>query len=240
MDDEQKPVKRKPGRPKKDPSEKAPPVRSDDPRYRNELGVRKQTYPTNGKGKGGKAMKPMVGTELLATYDLAIKNMKRMKAVHYETAEQLSQGIIRYWQYLKEQNMIGNALIPDVEGLSTFLGISRQTLFNLERSDKEGFRELIAQAKNDIAACKKQLGQQGMIPPIVMAMDFNNNHNYTQKQEVVVTPHNPLGDVTAAPELMAKYMDLIEDNPKQALPSKTARKEAEAVDAEVVEVDNDP
>ena len=184
---------------------------------RDERGVKIAKYPKNGKG-----IPPMEGNELLATYALAKRNMKRRKdgtsAPKYETVEELQEAIIGYWDYLEEANRNGNPLIPDVEGLATFLDVTRLTLMAWERSDRPGFAETVAQAKNDIAACKKQIGQQGKIPPIVMAMDFNNNHGYTQKQEVVVTPNNPLGETTATPELMGRYMDLIEENPTQALP----------------------
>lgn len=184
---------------------------------RDERGVKINKYPTNGKD-----IPPMEGNELLATYALAKRNMQRRKdgtmKPKYETVEELQEAIIAYWDYLEEANRAGNPLIPDVEGLATFLDVTRKNLMIWERSDRPGFAETIEQAKNDIAACKKQIGQQGRIPPIVMAMDFNNNHGYTQKQEVVVTPRDPLGESTATPELMDRYMDLIEDNPTQALP----------------------
>lgn len=183
---------------------------------RDERGVKIAKYP-----RRGRTTPPMDGTELLATYELARRNMQRradgtMKP-KYETVEELREAIVRYWDYLEDANRNGTPLIPDVEGLATFLDVTRRTLIEWERSDRPGFAETVSQAKNDIAACKKQLGQQGRIPPIVMAMDFNNNHNYTQRQEVVVTPRNPLGESTATPELMDRYIDLIEDAPPQAM-----------------------
>lgn len=187
---------------------------------RDERGIKIAQYP-----KIGRKLPPMEGNELLATYELAKRNMKRRKdgtmKPKYETVAELQDAIIAYWDYLEDANRNGTPLIPDVEGLATFLDVTRATLMKWERCDRPGFAETVAQAKNDIAACKKQMGQQGRIPPIVMAMDFNNNHNYTQRQEVVVTPKDPLGESTATPELMDRYIDLIEDNPKQALPPMT-------------------
>jgi len=206
--------------------------------HRDERGVRIQKYDDSvGKNKNEKTFKPLEGTELIATYQLAIKNMKRgSNQKKYTTAEQLAQAIIEYWEYLMEQNLKGNPLIPDVEGMATFIGVTRTTLLKYEKSDTPGFAEIVSQAKNDIASCKKQMGQQGLIPPIVMAMDFNNNHGYTQKQEVVVTPNNPLGDRTPTQELMGKYMDLIEDGEKPSLPS--AETETEIIEAEFEEQKN--
>lgn len=184
---------------------------------RDERGIKINKYPVNGK-----EVPPMDGNELTATYALAKRNMERRRRgmVHkrYDTVEELQDAIIEYWEYLDKANKNGTPLIPDVEGLATFLDVTRGKLIQWERGKDPAFAETVAQAKNDIAACKKQIGQQGKIPPIVMAMDFNNNHGYTQKQEVVVTPNNPLGETTATPELMERYIDLIEDNPVQALP----------------------
>ena len=204
--------------------------------HRDERGVRIQKYDDSvGKKQNEKTYKPLEGTELIATYQLAINNMKRgSNQKKYTTAEQLAQAIIEYWEYLMEQNLKGNPLSPDVEGMATFIGVTRTTLLKYEKSDTPGFAEIVSQAKNDIASCKKQMGQQGLIPPIVMAMDFNNNHGYTQKQEVAVIANNPLGDKTPTQELMGKYMDLIDDGgEKTALPS--AEKNSKIDESNVIE-----
>ena len=171
---------------------------------------------------------PMKGTELLALYDLARRNMLRGTVGHaevkYETAEALRKAIVGYWDYLEDQNTLGNPLIPDVEGLATYLGVSRDTLRNWEtgRTMKgKGFDVVVAQAKNDIAACKKQLGQLGNLPPIVMAMDFNNNHGYVQKNETVVEVKDPLGTAKPTSELMEKYRELIDEPVIEVLPEST-------------------
>lgn len=176
---------------------------------RDARGVKVQTYKNF---KEGKDYLPAVGDEMDAMYQMAKENMKRNiqarkthGGVRYETAEDLERGIIAYWDYLMEANAKEIALLPDVEGLCAFLGITRKTMWEWERNDVRGFAATIEQAKNDIAACKKQIGLHGKIPPIVMAMDFNNNHGYTQRQEVVVTPNNPLGDATSNEELLARY-----------------------------------
>jgi hypothetical protein len=65
--------------------------------------------------------------------------------------------------------------------------------------------------KNQLAYCKKQLALKGKIPPIVFATDFNNNHGYTQKQEIAVSMPDPMGQATDPTTLSGKY--------GQALPS---------------------
>lgn len=156
---------------------------------------------------------PTTGSELTEMYHLARENMEKARdtgslASSYQTPEDLQNAIIGYWTYLEKNAQEGIPLMPDIEGMCAFIQVSRRTLFNWERDDFKGFRATIEQAKNDIAAVKKQLGQQGKIPPIVMAMDFNNNHGYTQKQEVVLTPNNPLGEATPSDQLMDRYFNL--------------------------------
>ena len=183
---------------------------------RDEKGVRIIKYSHFERGKD---YAPTTGNELAELYKMAKENTERMQerriragggGIRYETVEDLENGIIAYWDYLSKANLKELALIPDLEGLCAFLGISRKCLNNWERDDVRGFAATIEQAKNDIAACKKQIGLQGKIPPLVMAMDFNNNHGYVQKQEVVVTPNNPLGDAATNEELVAKYKQYAE------------------------------
>lgn len=194
---------------------------------RNELGIRIQEYSDFERGRD---YKPATGDELTELYRMARENMERSKTwrhgarkgiVRFQTVEELEENIIGYWNYLAAANEQKLMLIPDIEGMCAFLGITRKTLNEWEREDTNGFASTIAQAKNDIAACKKQIGLQGKIPPLVMAMDFNNNHGYTQRQEVVVTPNNPLGDAASNEELLARYeqyaqLDAPEESP--ALP----------------------
>ena len=178
---------------------------------RDERGVKIQGYR---QYKEGKDYLPATGDEMDAMYQMAKNNMQRQKerrvragrtGIRYETVEDLENGIIEYWNYLMEANAKKIALLPDLEGMCAFLGITRNTLLEWERNDVRGFASTIEQAKNDIAACKKQIGLHGKIPPIIMAMDFNNNHGYTQRQEVIVTPNNPLGDAVSNEELLARY-----------------------------------
>lgn len=166
-------------------------------------------------------VEPTNGEEMRAIYALAIKNMQRSRfggKPKYESLDRLQDAIIAYWEYLDVQMQEGAEVMPDVEGLCTFLGINRSTLNKWEMEDYQGFGETISQVKNDIASGKKQLAMRGRIAPLFAVADFNNNHGYTQKQEMVVTPNNPLGEQRATPQIMEKYMDLIEEKPLTPLP----------------------
>lgn len=195
---------------------------------RDERGVRIQSYD---RFERGKDYKPATGDEMGEMYRMAKGNMERSQErrkrngrIKYETIEELEAGIMAYWDYLAAANEQKLMLIPDVEGLCAFLGITRKTMNLWERDNTRDFADTIEQAKNDIAACKKQIGLQGKIPPLVMAMDFNNNHGYTQRQEVVVTPNNPLGDAKSNEELLAKYAEYaqLDGEEPTALPESAA------------------
>lgn len=103
-----------------------------------------------------------------------------------ETVEELKEGIESYIDYISTQAAAGVPLIPDVEGLALFLGISRSTLFEWQRSRPGEFSDTLKATLNGIAAYKKQLALTGRIPAIVFATDFNNNHGYIQQSKIEV------------------------------------------------------
>lgn len=158
---------------------------------RDENGVRKQSYK---RFKEGKDYEKTTGADMIALCDMmkaGIFNEERTEGGQivrnkggrprkYETVEELREGIEKYIDYISTQAAAGVHLIPDVEGLALFLGISRSTLFEWQKSRPGEFSDTIKSTLTAIAAVKKQLALAGKIPPVVFATDFNNNHGYTQ------------------------------------------------------------
>lgn len=147
---------------------------------------------------------------------LAIRSMDMLQGRttkggnQYKTVEELQDGIKKYWQYIIQRNSGGELrIVPDVEGMALFLGTTRMTLRTWEVENTHGFAETVKIAKNAIAAYKKQMGLAGKIPPVFAAIDFNNNHDYVQRQTIEVKPSDPLGEATPVQELMDRY-DTIE------------------------------
>lgn len=68
-------------------------------------------------------------------------------------------------------------IIPDVEGLSLYLGIDRSTLFRYQNRGGE-WKSTIDYIKNGIAFVKKELALHGKIPPMMAVFDLVNNHSY--------------------------------------------------------------
>ncbi len=183
---------------------------------RNERGSRQITYK---RFKEGVDYEASSGDELNALLDVAIANFERMlkrngRPPAFESVEDLQAAIKSYFEYVRDINADESRefkIYPDVEGLAAYLGVSRTCINDWENSNYNGFSATIKTAKNLIADYKKQLAMHGKIPPIIAAMDFNNNHGYTQKQEVLVTPNSPLQADTNPVDIASKYNALPED-----------------------------
>lgn len=225
LQEKAEPVKRRRGRPKGSKSKQKENI----PEKRDERGVRKQVYNTFDPNYAAGDLDEM-GT----MYEMAKKNMqtaKRKRGQHspYNTAEELEQAIDSYWDYLIKASERGVRLIPDVEGLAAYLGVSRTMLLYWETRNYKGFSETVMTAKNNIAACKKQLALAGKIPPIVFATDFNNNHGYVQKQEISVSQAEPMGEKLSLAEISARIEGncIVEDVDFEEVDSEVSQNEQE-------------
>jgi hypothetical protein len=155
---------------------------------RDAKGVRKQVYKRH---KEGVDYLPIQADETTAMIDIMKKPFlcadirERRK---YKELPKFKEVIIQYFDYIADSNTAGAKLLPDIEGFCAYAGICRDTLNDWERTRPGEFSETIKTLKNAIASFKKQLALKGKIPPIVFATDFNNNHGYTQKQEIALSP----------------------------------------------------
>jgi hypothetical protein len=178
--------------------------------YRDERGVRIQVYRRFKEGEDYEAVQP---DEMIALTQNILDNLDAIDEAErigrprkYETLAEFKEIVRGYINYIRDANVDGVKLIPDIEGLCAFMGIDRSTLFEWERSRDPAYSNAIKSVKNQMAFFKKQLALKGKIPALTFATDFNNNHGYTQKQEVTVIPKNPLGD-NMSPEDVRKYAD---------------------------------
>lgn len=162
--------------------------------YRDEKGVRINTYRRFKEGVHYQAIEPNEMGVIIAMAQGEGKELVKKRTGRpalFDTPEELEEAIQAYFDYIIEANdKYQIQLIPDIEGMACFIGTDRETMFKWEQNNLNGLSNTVKRAKNIIAACKKQLALRGKIPPIVFATDMNNNHGYTQKQEVVITPQN--------------------------------------------------
>ena len=131
-----------------------------------------------------------------------------------------------FFSYINEVN--GNPdlekkLIPDIETLCCYLGITRKTLA-LYRKRNEQWEQAIDLVKDGIMACKKQLAQTHRMPPLIYIFDAVNNFGYhnatefhlsTEPTEATQTPQiaeSQLAEIaTAVPELPRLPEDFSQD-----------------------------
>lgn len=182
---------------------------------RDAAGVRKNTYR---RFKEGEDYEKQTAPEMATLCDMMKRGIfgeeetaEGVRVRHpggrprkYETVEQLQEGIERYIDYIAAQNAAGVSLIPDVEGLALFLGVSRSTLYDWQNARPGEFSDTLKRTLTGIAAVKKQLGYNGKIPPLVLALDFNNNHGYVQQQKIEVSTAHKLEELPQKADIMRR------------------------------------
>lgn len=132
---------------------------------------------------------------LEAVLNITIESLKIGRPPAYQDSEaglsEFKENTIAYFQYVKDTNAnpdIEKMLVPDIEALCTYLGITRQTLFTYERQRGSSWQDFIKQTKNAIAACKKELAFHQQIPPVIAMFDLTNNHSYVNSSEFRIEP----------------------------------------------------
>lgn len=130
-----------------------------------------------------------------AVLNMTIDSLKQGRPPAYPNTEQgledFKQTTINYFQFVKETNAnpdIEKMLVPDIEALCTFLGITRATLLTYEKQRDSSWQDFIKQTKNAIAACKKELAFHQQIPPVIAMFDLTNNHSYVNSSEFRIEP----------------------------------------------------
>jgi hypothetical protein len=181
--------------------------------YRDEKGVRIQTYRRFKEGIDYESVEP---DEMVALTQNILDNLDAFDEAErtgrprkYETVGEFKAVVKGYIDYIRDANIDGVKLIPDIEGLCAYMGICRETLLEWERSRDPVYSDTIKMVKNQIAYFKKQLALKGKIPPVTFATDFNNNHGYTQKQEVQLSANNPLGSDSDPATMAQKYQNAL-------------------------------
>ena len=93
----------------------------------------------------------------------------------------------------KEQDQM---LIPSVESMCLYLGISRTTLFNYTNRSTE-WAETVNMARNAIATARTELATHFKIPPLLHLFDMVNNHpSYYNTSQFVISAEPPQETIT--------------------------------------------
>lgn len=140
------------------------------------------------------------------------------------TNEEISQIVRESFQYFKRscvktdeecadklndyfQQCVEDGQIPTVEDMCLALGAVTQTVWTGKGivGPREGWHD--KKAKQILAGIDAKLVSQGKIPQITYIFRAKNFFGMTDKQEVVLTPNNPLGTETPPEELQKKYIE---------------------------------
>ena len=100
------------------------------------------------------------------------------------------------------------------EKMCLALGYTKGWISDILLGKKVGFSPntatIIKKAREFIASCDGELALQSKIQPVVYMFRAKNFYGMTDKQEMVVTPNNPLGEADVS-TIEAKYNQLPDD-----------------------------
>lgn len=121
--------------------------------------------------------------------------------------KQVEERIVWYFKQCMEDDVK-----PTVMGLSTALGIHRETLRRWGAGERRGGSQrggLIQKAYATLNTLWEDYMMNGKINPVSGIFLGKNHFGYTNKQEVQVTPAQPLGEAQALEQIEEKYIAAI-------------------------------
>lgn len=121
--------------------------------------------------------------------------------------EQVKVRIGQYFQLCADDDMK-----PSVAGMALAFGVDRTTLWKWANGVDSAYvpaesRNLIKKAYQVLNAQMENYMQNGKINPVAGIFLMKNNMGYVDKQEVVLTPNQQLGDQVPAEDLEKKYLE---------------------------------
>lgn len=136
--------------------------------------------------------------------------VSRWPKVDTKDPQQILDRIEEYYNFCYENDMK-----PDMAGLSLAIGVDRRALWKWEHGYECNkpieVREALRQAREINESLLTQFMMNGKINPIPAIFLLKNNHGYTDQQEVVIAPKNPLGEAESAERIEQKYAESVID-----------------------------
>ena len=167
----------------------------------------------------GADYEPLGENDLKPIIAIGLNELNKRKAGRKPKFENNENGLndfcektIEYLQHVQKVNEnpdFTKRLIPDIESWAAYLGITRKTINEYELTRGKEWAETIAQIKNIIAACKKQLLLTSKIPAVVGIFDFTNNHGYINSSEFKLTPIQPIEEKEKSIEAQIEEAGLV-------------------------------
>ena len=127
--------------------------------------------------------------------------------VNMKEPEQVKARIGQYFQICAEDDMK-----PSVAGMALAFGVDRRTLWKWVNGIECAYipaesRDSLKKAYQFLNAQMENYMQNGKINPVAGIFLMKNNMGYVDKQEMVLTPNQQLGDQVPAEDLEKKYLE---------------------------------
>ena len=127
--------------------------------------------------------------------------------VDMKEPEQVKERIGQYFQICAEDDMK-----PSVAGMALAFGVDRKTLWCWCNGVDSAYipaesRTTLKKAYYFLNAQMENYMQNGKINPVAGIFLMKNNMGYVDKQEMVLTPNQQLGDQVSPEDLQRKYLE---------------------------------
>ena len=104
-----------------------------------------------------------------------------------------------------------NDMKPSVAGLALAFGVERNTLWRWANNVESKYiptesRNLIKKAYQVLNAQMEDYAQNGKINPVTAIFLLKNHHNYSDRQDIVLTPNTQSSDSQTPEQLYQKYI----------------------------------
>ena len=113
---------------------------------------------------------------------------------------------LRIRQYFEQ--CVGSDMKPTVSGMALALGVDRKTLYDWSRGNYRDVTHspIVKKAMDVLSTLWEDYMQNGKINPVSGIFLGKNHFGYTDKQEIVVKPENPLGEQKSPDEIKQRYL----------------------------------
>lgn len=143
-------------------------------------------------------------------YILHSLRLAELPKLNLTSVEEVTQRIKDYFTICADDDMK-----PSVAGLALAMDIDRRYLWEIREGRKgknPAVADTIKKAMKILDLQMVDYMQNGKINPVSGIFLMKNNFGYADKQEVVLTPNNPLGDTKDTKELEEQYIDSVVEN----------------------------
>lgn len=132
--------------------------------------------------------------------------LMQMQPIDLDNAEQVGRRMEEFFTFCAD-----NDVRPSVAGMALALGCSRNDLMHWTTRDTKppAVKQILTRGLRSLDYLMDQYMQRGKINPVSGIFLMKNNFGYNDKQEVVVTPNNPFGEIQDKQTLEERYLDSI-------------------------------